>query len=341
MERGQSVKWEDLGGQQNRILDLEGRAIQGGPRSLDQDRFYQVFIFVSVPGQGEDDQTVLLPVVRFAEPGGGESDHTARFYQGVCGFVGASFSDARLVHAVDPSVLVEASRTLQVKERGEISIRKILSQLYVGSCPRNRSHIDQLHSLGISVVVNFQTEEDCKRNCVSGIGMEEDPLAVSRVYDSKGMQYIWMPTFDMSSDGRAQMLPQASFLFGQLIRRGHTVYSHCNAGVGRSVAAACGYLTFFLGLSQRQMHHVMASSRPVAYFDFEALERARPRFQALFAGEETAEADSKCKDALDSLGHDSGMRGPRLPRKLLTRRRQPAKCGASSHAVQDQALELL
>ena len=34
-------------------------------------------------GQGEDGQTVLLPVVRFAEPGGGESDHTARFYQGV------------------------------------------------------------------------------------------------------------------------------------------------------------------------------------------------------------------------------------------------------------------
>ena len=25
------------------------------------------------------------------------------------------------------------------------------------------------------------------------------------------------------------------------------VYSHCNAGVGRSVAAACGYLTYALG----------------------------------------------------------------------------------------------
>ena len=121
-------------------------------------------------------------------------------------------------------------------------------------------------------------------------------MAVSRIYDSKGMQYIWMPTFDMSTDGRAQMLPQASFLFGQLIRRGHTVYSHCNAGVGRSVAAACGYLTFFLGLSLRQMQHVMASSRPVAYFDFEAMERARPHYQALFGVEEFLEKDGKCKD---------------------------------------------
>ena len=189
-------------------------------------------------------------------------------------------------------------RLFDRQERGEISIRKVLGQLYVGSCPRQRSHIDQLHSLGVTVVVNFQTEEDCKRNCVAGIGMEEDPLAVSRIYDSRGMQYIWMPTFDMSTDGRAQMLPQASFLFGQLIRRGHTVYSHCNAGVGRSVAAACGYLTFFLGLTQRQMQHVMASSRPVAYFDFEAMERARPRFHAMFGGDELLDTDGKCKDML-------------------------------------------
>jgi len=92
----------------------------------------------------------------------------------------------------------------------------------VGSCPRQRSHIDYLQSLGITTVFNFQTEDDCKRNCVAGIGMEEDPLAVSKIYESKGMQYIWMPTFDMSTDGRAQMLPQASFLIAQVLRRGHT-----------------------------------------------------------------------------------------------------------------------
>ena len=39
-------------------------------------------------------------------------------------------------------------------------------------------------------------EEDCRRNCVSGIGMEEDPMAVSKLYEAKGMQYIWMPTFE-------------------------------------------------------------------------------------------------------------------------------------------------
>ncbi|CAJ1333330.1 unnamed protein product [Effrenium voratum] len=239
-KHGHGVKWEELGANKNRCLDRGAFSDSTSP-------------------------LVLLEVVRFADPNGAESDHTARFYQGV-------------------------------KERGEISIRKVLNNLYVGSCPRQQTHIETLNLLGVTCVVNFQTEEDCKRNCVAGIGMEEDPLAVSRIYESKGMQYIWMPTFDMSTDGRAQMLPQASFLFAELIRRGHTVYSHCNAGVGRSVAAACGYLVFALGLEMRQMQHVMASCRPVAFFDFEALNRARDKYQKMFGKDTDAEADKRCKE---------------------------------------------
>lgn len=62
------------------------------------------------------------------------------------------------------------------------------------------------------------------------------------------------------------------------------------------MAAACGYLTYALGLSVRQMQHVVASSRPVAFFDFEALERARPRYEALFNGDGEQEVDLRCKD---------------------------------------------
>ncbi|CAK0875256.1 unnamed protein product [Prorocentrum cordatum] len=124
--------------------------------------------------------------------------------------------------------------------------------------------------------------------------MEEDALAVSREYESRGMEYIWMPTFDMSTDGRAQMLPQGSHIFASLVQRGHVIYSHCNAGVGRSVAAVCGYLTFALGLSPRRMQHVVAMARPVSFFDFEALDRARPHYEAMFGracrGDQPSEA---------------------------------------------------
>mmetsp|Transcript_24557 Transcript_24557/g.56636 ORF Transcript_24557/g.56636 Transcript_24557/m.56636 type:complete len:325 (+) Transcript_24557:57-1031(+) len=214
---------------------------------------------------------VLLPVQRFGEGMSGESDHTGRFYQGV-------------------------------KERKEISVRKVLSNLFVGSCPRQKSHIDYLKSLGITTVVNFQTEDDCRRNCVEGIGMEDDPLAVSQLYEAQGMEYIWLPTFDMSTDGRAQMLPYASHIFASLLSRGHVVYSHCNAGVGRSVAAACGYISFALGLSFRQMQHIVASGRPVAFFDFEALGRAKPHYDAMFGRAIAADALDKFKDeALTTL----------------------------------------
>lgn len=238
------ARWEELPGNGNRELRLDGERA------------------------GE---VLLLPVERFAESKGGESDHTARFYEGV-------------------------------KTRGEISVRRVLGQLFVGSCPRQMRHLDYLKSLGITVIVNFQTEEDCKRNSVAGIGMEEDPLALSREYEARGMEYVWLPTFDMSTDGRAQMLPQASHLFASLLRRGHVLYSHCNAGVGRSVAAACGYLVFALGLSLRQTQHVVASARPVAYFDFEALARARPRHEALF-GRPPEDAGDKARreEALSSI----------------------------------------
>ena len=41
---------------------------------------------------------------------------------------------------------------------------------------------------------------------------------------------------------------------------------------------------------------MMASSRPVAFFDFEAMERAKPRYAALFAEEVDAMKDAKCKE---------------------------------------------
>eukprot|EP00929_Paragymnodinium_shiwhaense_P119565 TRINITY_DN91468_c0_g1_i1.p1 TRINITY_DN91468_c0_g1~~TRINITY_DN91468_c0_g1_i1.p1 ORF type:complete len:339 (+),score=67.40 TRINITY_DN91468_c0_g1_i1:89-1105(+) len=220
-----NVRWEQLGGQQNRLLVAEDGA--------------------------DSDGVLLLPVEKFAEGNGSEADHTGRFYQGV-------------------------------KERGEISVRRVTSQLLVGSCPRHISHLDHLKSLGVTTVVNFQTEEDCKKNCVPGIGMEEEPLAVAGEYEKRGMEYIWLPTYDMSTIGRVQMLPHGSFLFASLQQRGHVVYSHCNAGVGRSVAAVCGYLVFSLGLSERQMQHIVARARPVAYFDFDALRRARPHYAAMF-----------------------------------------------------------
>ena len=65
---------------------------------------------------------------------------------------------------------------------------------------------------------------------------------------------------------------------------------------GRYIPHTLSVFPWIVGLSFREMQHVMASSRPVAFFDFEAMERAKPRYAALFAEEGDAMKDAKCKE---------------------------------------------
>lgn len=74
------------------------------------------------------------------------------------------------------------------------------------------------------------------------------------------------------------MLPQAVFLLHGLLENGHTVYVHCNAGVGRSTAAVCGLLMYVLGWSLRKVQYFVAARRPAVYIDEEALVQAKADF---------------------------------------------------------------
>lgn len=78
--------------------------------------------------------------------------------------------------------------------------------------------------------------------------------------------------------GRIQMLPQAVCLLHGLLQNGHTVYVHCNAGVGRSTAAVSGWLKYVMGWSVRKVQYFLAARRPAVYIDEEALNRAEDDF---------------------------------------------------------------
>ena len=82
--------------------------------------------------------------------------------------------------------------------------------------------------------------------------------------------------------GRIRMLPQAVFLLHGLLEQGHTVYVHCNAGVGRSTAAVCGLLMYVLGWSVRKVQYFVAAKRPAVYIDEEALVHAQADFLQKF-----------------------------------------------------------
>ncbi|KAH0521722.1 Laforin [Microtus ochrogaster] len=158
----------------------------------------------------------------------------------------------------------------------------ILPNIWLGSCPRQLEHvtIKLKHELGITAVMNFQTEWDIIQNS-SGCNRYPEPMTpdtMMKLYKEEGLAYIWMPTPDMSTEGRVQMLPQAVCLLHALLENGHTVYVHCNAGVGRSTAAVCGWLHYVIGWSLRKVQYFIMAKRPAVYIDEDALARAQEDF---------------------------------------------------------------
>uniref|UniRef100_A0A3Q3XBA7 Uncharacterized protein n=1 Tax=Mola mola TaxID=94237 RepID=A0A3Q3XBA7_MOLML len=160
---------------------------------------------------------------------------------------------------------------------------RVLPRVWLGSCPRQVEHvtIKMKHELGITAVMNFQTEWDvvnnsrgCRRNADEAMA----PEVMMDLYKDCGLAYVWLPTPDMSTEGRIRMLPQAVFLLHGLLEKGHTVYVQCNAGVGRSTAAVCGLLMYVLGWSLRKVQYFVAAKRPAVYIDEEALVQAQADF---------------------------------------------------------------
>ncbi|KAB1275608.1 Laforin [Camelus dromedarius] len=163
---------------------------------------------------------------------------------------------------------------------------RILPNIWLGSCPRQVEHvtIKLKHELGVTAVMNFQTEWDIVQNS-SGCNRYPEPMTpdtMIKLYKEEGLVYIWMPTPDMSTEGRVQMLPQAVCLLHALLENGHTVYVHCNAGVGRSTAAVCGWLQYVLGWRPRKVQYFLVAKRPAVYIDEEALVRAEEDFYQKF-----------------------------------------------------------
>uniref|UniRef100_A0A5F4W320 EPM2A glucan phosphatase, laforin n=1 Tax=Callithrix jacchus TaxID=9483 RepID=A0A5F4W320_CALJA len=174
---------------------------------------------------------------------------------------------------------------VQVPEAGagrRALLGRILPNIWLGSCPRQVEHvtIKLKHELGITAVMNFQTEWDIVQNS-SGCNRYPEPMTADtmiKLYKEEGLAYIWMPTPDMSTEGRVQMLPQAVCLLHALLENGHTVYVHCNAGVGRSTAAVCGWLQYVMGWNLRKVQYFLMAKRPAVYIDEEALARAQEDF---------------------------------------------------------------
>jgi len=116
-----------------------------------------------------------------------------------------------------------------------MELDQILPRIFLGSCPVEPGDIDRLKELGITAVLNLQTEEDF---LFWGIDW---PLLES-AYQQAGIQVVRIPVQDFSPEDLRQKLPACVLALEKLLQGGHTVFVHCSAGVNRSPSTAVAYL---------------------------------------------------------------------------------------------------
>lgn len=84
---------------------------------------------------------------------------------------------------------------------------RVLPRVWLGSCPRRVEHVTvkMKHELGVTAVMNFQTDEDVMNNssgCRRNAEEVMTPETMMHLYRDCGLAYVWLPTPDMSTEGK-------------------------------------------------------------------------------------------------------------------------------------------
>ena len=122
-----------------------------------------------------------------------------------------------------------------------MNLDQVLPKLFVGSGPRDRSDVSRLRTeLGITVVLNLQTDED-----LSYLGVDWEQM--ESAYRALGMEVRPVPVMDFNSDDLRLHLPACIMALDEMLRDGHRVYVHCSGGVNRSPTVVVAYFHRVLG----------------------------------------------------------------------------------------------
>ncbi|MCZ7601000.1 MAG: dual specificity protein phosphatase family protein [Gammaproteobacteria bacterium] len=112
----------------------------------------------------------------------------------------------------------------------------MLDDVFIGTCPVRASDVRRLKSaLGVSAVLNLQTDEDFERWRI-------DWPALLTAYGEHQIAVERVPIRDFDPDDLAARVAHAAERPARLVEVGHRVYVHCTAGQQRSPAAVICYL---------------------------------------------------------------------------------------------------
>jgi protein-tyrosine phosphatase len=117
-----------------------------------------------------------------------------------------------------------------------MSFDQILPEIFVGTCPTTVEDIDDLrHEAGITAVLSLQTAEDFAYYAI-------DWNELGARYRELNIEVRRVPVLDFNPGDLRRNLPECTRTLDELLRTGHVVYVHCNAGVNRSPTTVIAYL---------------------------------------------------------------------------------------------------
>ncbi len=126
-----------------------------------------------------------------------------------------------------------------------IDFVKVDSTLFVGTCPSNEVDIKQIRLIGVTGILNLQTDEDFVKWKVNFEEIEQASYDLDLVIQR-------LPIIDFDDDDLSRHLPAAVSLLNRLIAVGHTIYLHCTAGRDRSPTVAVAYLAKYKSMTVEQ-----------------------------------------------------------------------------------------
>jgi hypothetical protein len=122
-----------------------------------------------------------------------------------------------------------------------VDYNQILPELYIGTYPSSIQDVDHLkEKCAISAVLNLQTETDMSWHKIDWPNIEQ-------YYRACRIEVWRVPIEDFNPKDLQNNLAQATETLNTMIRTGHRVYVHCNAGINRSPTVVIAYLYRYRG----------------------------------------------------------------------------------------------
>lgn len=141
-------------------------------------------------------------------------------------------------HLAVPAVEDVANGLMETSDRNLVTgldLNWVDSDVCVGPYPQTSEHADALAEMGVTAVVNLQTDHDLRHR-----GVDLDRL--HRALRQHGIELHRLPIRDFDEADLIRHLPAAAALLNRLTESGHRTYVHCTAGMGRAPAVILSYL---------------------------------------------------------------------------------------------------